>query len=133
MGVGLVAENQDKPANPARKIIRTLDVRMPPTPDDNIGVRSTDIGSFLPEATYRPVPIVWFVSAMMVQFFALAFLLSLPVTGMAIVALSTVASVLVRHWTLRRGMARASRAWRVATDIGLLLNWGWLSAIAVIR
>ncbi len=128
-----MAENQDKPANPAGKIIRTIDARTPPTPDDNIGVRSTDIGSFLPEATYRPVPIVWFVSAMMVQFFALAFLLSLPVTGIAIVALSTVASVLVRYWTFRRGMARASRAWKFATDIGLLLNWGWLSAIAVLR
>lgn len=130
-----MAENQDNPANsadPAGKIIRTIDARMPPTPDDNIGVRSTDIGSFLPEATYRPVPIVWFVSAMMVQFFALAFLVSLPVTGMAIVALSTVVSVLVRYWTFRRGMARASRAWKVAIDIGLLLNWGWLSAIAML-
>lgn len=131
-----MAENQDKPANPANragKIIRTIDARMPPTPDDNIGVRSTDIGSFLPEATYRPVPIVWFVSAMMVQFFALAFLLSLPVTGMTIVALSTVVSVLVRYWTFRRGLARGSRAWKVATDVGLLLNWAWLSAIAVLR
>ena len=128
-----MAKNQDNPANPAGKIIRTLDARMPPTPDDNIGVRSTDIGSFLPEATYRPVPIVWFLSAMMVQFFALAFLLSLPVTGMAIVALSTVVSVIVRYWTFRRGMARASRGWKAATDIGLLLNWGWLSAIAVLR
>ena len=67
--------DQDQPANPAGKIIRTIDARMPPTPDDNIGVRSTDIGSFLPEATYRAVPIVWFVSAMMVQFFALASLM----------------------------------------------------------
>lgn len=132
-GVGLVVENQDKPENPAGMIIRTIDARMPPTLDDNIGVRSTDIGSFLPEATYRAVPIVWFVSALMVQFFALAFLLSLPVIGVAIVVLSTVVSVMVRYWTFSRGMSRASRAWKIATDVSLLLNWGWLSGIAIGR
>lgn len=128
-----MVENQDKPANPAGRIIRTIDARMPPTPDDNIGVRSTDIGSFLPEATYRAVPIVWFVSAMIVQFFALAFLLSLPLISVATVALSTVVSVLVRYWTFRRGMSRASRACKIATDGFLLLNWGWLSGIAIGR
>lgn len=128
-----MAADQDQPANPAGNIIRTVDARLPPTPDDNIGVRSTDIGSFLPEATYRAVPIVWFVSAMIVQFFALAFLLSLPVIGIATVALSAVVSVIVRTWTFRRGMARASRAWKVATDVCLVLNWNWLSAIAMLR
>lgn len=128
-----MVENQDEPANPAGRIIRTIDARMPPTPDDNIGVRSTDIGSFLPEATYRAVPIVWFVSAMMVQYFALAFLLSLPLISVATVALSTVVSVLVRYWTFRRGIACASRAWKIATDGFLLLNWGWLSGIAIGR
>lgn len=128
-----MVENQDEPANPAGRIIRTIDARMPPTPDDNIGVRSTDIGSFLPEATYRAVPIVWFVSAMMVQYFALAFLLSLPLISVATVALSTVVSVLVRYWTFRRGMACASRPWKIATDGFLLLNWGWLSGIAIGR
>lgn len=125
--------DKDPPANPAGKVITTIDARMPPTPDDNIGVRSTDIGSFLPEATYRAVPIVWFVTAMMLQFLALAFLLSLPVIGIAIVALSAVVSLLVRYWKFRRGMARASRAWKIATDVALLLNWGWLSAIAMLR
>lgn len=125
--------DEDQPANPAGRIIRTIDPRRPPTPNDNVGVRSSDIGSFLPEATYRAVPIVWFVSALMLQFFALAFLLSLPVIGIAIVALSAVVSVIVRYWTFRRGMARVSRAWRIATDVCLLLNWGWLSAIAVLR
>lgn len=128
-----MTNDPDQPANPAGKIIRTIDVRRPPTPDDNIGVRSTDIGSFLPEATYRAVPIVWFVSAVMAQFFALAFLLSLPVIGIAIVALSAVVSCIVRCWTFKRGMAQASRAWRTATDVALLLNWGWLSAIAMLR
>ncbi|KPF75914.1 hypothetical protein IP68_05185 [Blastomonas sp. AAP25] len=60
---------------------REIDPGVPRTPDEDIGFRSTDIGSFLPEATYRAVPIVWFVSALMVQFFALAFLLSLPVSA----------------------------------------------------
>ncbi|MFN3819358.1 hypothetical protein [Blastomonas sp.] len=125
--------DRDQPTNPAGKIIRTIDARLPPTPDDNIGVRSTDIGSFVPEATYRAVPIVWFVSAIMTQFFALAFLLSLPLIGIAIVALSAVVSVFVRNWTFRRGMARASRGWKIATDVGLLVNWGWLSWIAMVR
>jgi len=128
-----MTKDQDQPAIPAGRIIRTIDARMPPTPDDNVGVRSTDIGSFLPEATYRAVPIMWFVSAMMVQFFSLAFLLSLPVVGIAIVALAAVVSWIVRYWTFRRGMARASRAWKIATDVAVLLNWGWLSAIAMLR
>ncbi|MDM7927603.1 hypothetical protein [Blastomonas fulva] len=109
---------------------REIDPGVPRTPDEDIGVRLTDIGSFLAEATYRAVPIVWFVSALMVQFFALAFLLSLPVIGVAIVALSTVVSVMVRYWTFRRGM---SRAWKIATDVSLLLNWAWLSGIALVR
>ncbi|MGQ2940890.1 MAG: hypothetical protein ACT6Q7_06975 [Blastomonas fulva] len=112
---------------------REIDPGVPRTPDEDIGVRSTDIGSFLPEATYLAVPIVWFVSALMVQFFALAFLLSLPVIGVAIVALSMVVSVMVRYWTFRRGMSRASRAWKIATDVFLLLNWAWLSGIALVR
>ncbi|WP_439469341.1 hypothetical protein [Blastomonas fulva] len=112
---------------------REIDPGVPRTPDEDIGVRSTDIGSFLPEATYRAVPIVWFVSALMVQFFALPFLLSLPVIGVALVALSMVVSVMVRYWTFRRGMSRASRAWKIATDVSLLLNWAWLSGIALVR
>jgi hypothetical protein len=34
-----------------------------------------------------------------------------------------VVSVMVRYWTFRRGMSRASRAWKIATDVSLLLNW----------
>lgn len=128
-----MTRDKDRPANPAGRMTRELDPSVPRTPDEDIGVRSTDIGNFLPEATYRAVPIVWFVSALMVQFFALAFLLSLPVIGVAIVALSTVVSVMVRYWTFRRGMSRASRAWKIATDVSLLLNWAWLSGIALVR
>ncbi|WP_444609168.1 hypothetical protein [Blastomonas fulva] len=76
-----MTRDQDRPANPAGRMTREIDPGVPRTPDEDIGVRSTDIGSFLPEATYRAVPIVWFVSALMVQFFALAFLLSLPISA----------------------------------------------------
>ncbi len=126
-----MTRDKDRPAAPASRMTREINPGVPRTPNEEIGVRSTDIGSFLPEATYRAVPIVWFVSALMVQFFALAFLLSLPVIGVAIVALSTVVSVMVRYWTFRRGMSRASRAWKIATDVSLLLNWAWLSGIAI--
>jgi hypothetical protein len=118
-----MTRDKDRPANPEGRMAREIDPGVPRTPDEDIGARSTDIGSFLPEATCRAVPIVWFVSALMVQFFALAFLLSLPVIGVAIVALSTAVSVMVRYWTFRRGMSRASRAWTIATDVFLLLNW----------
>jgi hypothetical protein len=128
-----MTRDKDRTAAPASRMTREIDPGVFRTPDDNIGVRSTDIGSFLPEATYRAVPIVWFVSALMVQFFALAFLPSLPVIGVAIVALSTVVSVMVRYWTFSRGMSRASRAWKIATDVSLLLNWAWLSGIALVR
>lgn len=113
--------------------MQEIDTRGRRPPDHEIGIRSSDIGSFLPEATYRDVPIVWFVSAMMLQFLVLAFLLSLPLIGIATVALSAVVSMAVRFWTFRRGMGRAPRAWKIATYVCLLLNWGWLSAIAMLR
>lgn len=125
--------DRDSLARRASKMVQEIDATAPRSPDDEICVRTTNIGSFVPEGTYRAVPIVWFVSAMMVQFFALAFLLSLPLIGIAIVALSTLVSVIVRYWTFRRGMSRAPRAWKIATDVSLLLNWGWLSLIAMLR
>lgn len=128
-----MTDGTEKPDNRTRKKVQEIEASRPRPPGDDISVRATDIGSLLPEATYRAVPIVWFVSAMMLQFLALAFLLSLPTTGIATVALATLASLIVRYWTFRRGMSRGSRAWRVATDVCLLLNWGWLSAIAMLR
>jgi hypothetical protein len=130
---GRRAGTKDRPSPLASKMMQEIDARGRRPPDHEFGVRSSDLGSFLPEATYRAVPIVWFASAMMLQFFALAFLLSLPVIGIAIVALSAMVSVIVRFWIFRRGMARSSRAWKIATDAALLLNWGWLSAIAILR
>lgn len=89
------------------------------------GVRSSDIGSFLPEGTYRPVPIVWFAAAwflqsivLLVVFFSL--LNNHPAINIIACGLVTIA---IGRWTFRRGMADAGSGWRLLTILALAFNW----------
>ncbi|OJW62015.1 MAG: hypothetical protein BGO57_01165 [Sphingomonadales bacterium 63-6] len=97
------------------------------------GVRSSDIGSFLPEGTYRPVPIVWFASAwflqsivLLVVFFTL--LNKHPAFNILACGLLTFA---IGRWTFRRGMAEAGSGWRLFTGLALAFNWAVVSAGAL--
>lgn len=67
---------------------------------------------------------MWFVRALILQFFALALLLPPPLVGTAIIAVASLASPMIRSWTFRRGLARSSRAWKITTDIFVLLSQG---------
>lgn len=78
----------------------------------------------VPDSAYRPVPIVWFAAAMIVQALVLGglFLLLVRANGIYTMALGGVASGMIAGWTWRRGMAGAAAAWRWATIIMLGLQ-----------
>lgn len=94
-------------------------------PPVDFGVRSSDLGSFMPEGTYRPVPIVWLTAAWVVHSFSLMILFFVLINKPAIYTLLTTAIVTywVTSWTYRRGMAKAGRGWMIATAVLLAINW----------
>lgn len=74
----------------------------------------------MPDASYRPVPIVWFTTALLMQVFGqlivavlVAGVLGLSATICAAFAL--LVTGLIGFGTWERGMGRASRGWRIAT------------------
>ena len=71
----------------------------------------------IPDASYRPVPIVWFAAAMLLQLIAitLLFLALITLPGIWTLLTMAAASGAIGAWTWRRGMNRASLAWRLAT------------------
>lgn len=100
-------------------------------PDDDYGpaidtgIRSSDIGSFMPEGTYRPVPIVWVASAFILQGFCLTilFLALLNKAAIFTVGGSAILSLYFGHRAFARGLAEAARGWQIFL-IGLLsFNW----------
>nr|WP_298927795.1 hypothetical protein [uncultured Erythrobacter sp.] len=78
----------------------------------------------VPDTAYRPIPIVWFTGAFMVQLVAItvflfAFSSQEPWLTIAASALATGA---IGKWTWDRGMALAGLGWRTATVFMLLFN-----------
>ena len=89
-----------------------------------------------PDTTYRPIPIVWFTGALLMQMFGQLLLLGvmqawLGLPRLVTIAVSLLASGLVWHHTMERGMDRASLAWRIATGAMLVLFFG-LAALAAL-
>jgi hypothetical protein len=95
--------------------------------DDQLsGVRSSDLGSFMPEGSYRPVPIVRLVGAWVLHNIAMMAVLLIMSHQNAL--LTACITALVSAWIVRRalrsGMKVAATGWKVAL-VGLLaLNWG---------
>lgn len=77
----------------------------------------------IPDATYRPVPIVWFAGALLFQIIALTVLFFTlhSKDGMFTIAGSVIASIGILVWTWNRGMASASHAWKITTCISMFL------------
>ncbi|OYW44032.1 MAG: hypothetical protein B7Z08_03965 [Sphingomonadales bacterium 32-68-7] len=88
----------------------------------DIGIHSWPIGSFMPMGLYRPVPIVHFTAAIVVQS-----LLNLAVVGLlapgafAVGACAVIALALARRAWIR-WLSRARRGWKIATIAALALN-----------
>ncbi len=88
------------------------------------------------DTAYRPIPIVWFAGALLMQVIAqpaVAWLfwglLDLP-RAIAVGA-AMLASGFIWHHTWERGMHSASRAWQVATA-GMLLFFFGITALALL-
>jgi hypothetical protein len=101
----------------------------PPSPwriaEAPIGVRSMPIGSFMPEGTFRPIPITWLVAAWVVHNLAMVLLVSVLVGRPLVWTLctTTLASLWIGHKAFAAGMAQASTGWKLALVLALLVNW----------
>ena len=80
---------------------------------------------YVSDTHYRPIPIVWFAGALLMQVIAQPvvaaigwWLLDLP--RLIVVGLAMLVSGLIWHHTWERGMHGASRMWQVATALMLL-------------
>lgn len=71
----------------------------------------------VPDSSYRPVPIVWFTGAMLLEFLAvwLVTLVLWSQAGLLVMAMAALVTIVVGRWTWRRGMAGAGAGWKAAT------------------
>ena len=76
----------------------------------------------VPDTAYRPIPIVWFTGALVVQMVVLfaIFFLTLGQHGAITIGLSALATGAIGAWTWDRGMKNAGGGWKTATGIALL-------------
>jgi len=86
----------------------------------------------VPDTAYRPIPIVWFTGALMVQLIAVFAILVVlsgqhPVFTVGLCALVT---GLIGAWTWDRGMKRAGTPWKIATVAMLAGNLALFTALA---
>lgn len=78
----------------------------------------------VPDTAYRPIPIVWFAGAMILQWVVLTglfFLLINQPSWMTVFAAALVTGM-IGKWTWDRGMAGAGNIWRAATIAVLTAN-----------
>ena len=78
----------------------------------------------VPDSTYRPLPIVWFTGALLLQAFGQGILLAISHAWLGLppaltVAIALLASGLIWQHTMLRGMESASFAWRLALALML--------------
>ncbi|MCP5397025.1 MAG: hypothetical protein H6918_09915 [Sphingomonadaceae bacterium] len=88
------------------------------------GVTTHNMGSFMPEGAYRPVPIVWLGGAWFVQVAVLMvlFFLLLGKAAWFTIAAAGLATYGIHHWTWARGMKDAGTGWKVLTVLALGFN-----------
>jgi len=75
----------------------------------------------VPDTAYRPIPIVWFTGAFVIQMvvvFAI-FVMFLSQHGAITIALSALMTGVIGAWTWDRGMKDAGSGWQAATVVVL--------------
>lgn len=82
----------------------------------------------VPDSSYRPIPIVWFTGAMLLQIvtFTVVFMALISAPGYFTSVICGLLTGLIGAWTWRRGMAGASLGWRIATVIMLVTQLAFL-------
>ena len=88
----------------------------------------------VPDSTYRPVPIVWFTRALILQIILqtllgviLKTMFGLP--WLVLVAASLLVSGMLAFQTWESGMSHAGTGWRVATIVMLALTFGFAAMV----
>ena len=79
----------------------------------------------MPDTSYRPIPIVWFTGAFVIQtvvVFTLFFVL-LGQHGAVTIALAALVTGAIGAWTWDRGMKHAGSGWKIATLVVLAANF----------
>ncbi|MEP2736443.1 MAG: hypothetical protein ABJP34_09095 [Erythrobacter sp.] len=91
----------------------------------------------MPDAAYRPVPIVWFFTAFLGQIvsFIIAFKIGLSFHPFFTVILCALLTGMIGRWTWGRGMAQSARGWKIATIamLGFQLGIAALFAYALMQ
>ncbi|MEM8917940.1 MAG: hypothetical protein AAGE37_03690 [Pseudomonadota bacterium] len=97
------------------------------------GIESSELGSFVPEAHYRPIPIVWFAGAWFLQSIGMTIMYLVLRNTAAIFTILTCAIISygVWHWANERGMKDASSGWVFTTMVALGLNFALLIVAAL--
>ena len=89
----------------------------------------------VPDSAYRPIPIVWFTGALLVQLVALPIVLAIFSSSHGAFGLAGMALVSggIGYWTWQRGMATAPGGWKAATIIAMLFVYGMYSLLTLDR
>jgi hypothetical protein len=89
----------------------------------------------VPDSAYRPVPIVWFTGAMILQMLVLGvlFFALLGANGLYTIVAGSAATGTIGAWTWRRGMAAAAAPWRFMTVAMLALQLAFVILAAAPR
>ncbi len=76
----------------------------------------------VPDSSYRPIPIVWFTGALILQMIAIyaVFVIFLSQNGFITIGLAAMITGMIGGWTWKRGMKDAGSGWRTST-IAMLL------------
>ncbi|MEM7664510.1 MAG: hypothetical protein AAF250_01515 [Pseudomonadota bacterium] len=79
----------------------------------------------MPDTAYRPIPIVWFTGAFVIQMVVLfgLFVLLLRLHGAITIALSALVSGVIVAWSWDRGLKDAARGWQIATIIVMVVQF----------
>ncbi|MEL6877633.1 MAG: hypothetical protein AAGL68_05985 [Pseudomonadota bacterium] len=80
---------------------------------------------YIPDASYRPIPIAWFTAAVLIQSVAMfaIFTLLFKKSGWLTIGLAGLASIALYLWSMDRGLKEASMGWKMALAIVLALQF----------
>jgi len=87
----------------------------------------------VPDSSYRPIPIVWFTGALLLQLIGIyaVFLVLLNKHGLFTIGAAALLTGLIGRWTWERGMKHAGTGWKIATIamlVGQLLLVSWAAS-----
>ena len=80
---------------------------------------------YIPDASYRPIPIAWFAAAVLIQAVAMyAIFIALNAkSGWLIIAVAGLASLAIYFWSMDRGLKSAGFGWKIALITVLALQF----------